>query len=58
MIIYGKKEILFPPLTIVIPISCGSIMQFLVCSTSAEEDSLMGKEHIESDWEDDYDENP
>ena len=46
------------PVTTVIPLSCGSIMELHVGSARAEESSLMGKEHRGSDWEDDYDANP
>ena len=47
------------PVTIIIPISCGSIMQqFPVCSSPADEGSLMSKEYIFEDFEDDYDTNP
>ena len=46
------------PVTTVIPLSCGSIMELPVGSTLADESSLMGKEHSGSDWEDEYDANP
>ena len=48
------------PVTIIIPISCGSIMeeQLPVCSSPADEGSLMSKEYIFEDFEDDYDTNP
>ncbi len=47
------------PVTIIIPISCGSIMQQIPVGTiQAEEGSLMSKEYIFEDFEDDYDTNP
>ena len=48
------------PVTIIIPISCGSIMEeFPVCSDPAkDEGSLMSKEYNFEDFEDDYDTNP
>ena len=47
------------PVTIIIPISCGSIMeQIPVCSPYAKNDSVMSKENIFEDFEDDYDTNP
>ncbi len=47
------------PVTIIIPISCGSIMQQIpVCSSPADEGSLMSKEYIFEDFEDNYDTNP
>ena len=46
------------PVTIIIPISSGSIMELPYCSKPAEEESLMGKENIFEDCEDDYDTNP
>lgn len=47
------------PVTIIIPISCGSIMEELpVCSRPADEGSLMSKEYNFEDFEDDYDTNP
>ena len=48
------------PVTIIIPISCGSIMeeQLPVCSRPAYEGSLMSKENIFEDFGDDYDSKP
>lgn len=47
------------PVTIIIPISCGSIMEvFPLCSRPAKEESVMSKENIFEDFEDDYDTNP
>ena len=47
------------PVTIIIPLSCGSIMQQIpVCSPPADEGALMSKEYIFEDFEDDYDTNP
>ena len=47
------------PVTIIIPISCGSIMQQIPVGTiQADEGSLMSKEYIFEDFEDDYDTNP
>jgi len=47
------------PVTIIIPISCGSIMEQIPVGTiPAEEGSLMSKEYIFEDFEDDYDTNP
>ena len=46
------------PVTIIIPISCGSIMELPVCSRPADEGALMSKEYIFEDFEDDYDTNP
>lgn len=47
------------PVTIIIPISCGSIMeQIPACSPTADEGSLMSKENIFEDFEDVYDSKP